>query len=278
MKKAILAAAFALICLIADAQELIVIKSEHLKCDDSILVFTPSKYQCTEEYCVVPDGPLPTLFLLHGWSGCYSNWSKKSDLQDFADRYGFRIICPDGFYNSWYVNSLTEDGMQWRTFFDEELYPQMQDRFDFVADSTFITGLSMGGHGAINIFMDDTTRFKAAGSMSGVLDIHHTNLIESQVTKVLGPYSPDSEAYNSQSAVQRLESMKGCTKLMIATCGYNDFYCKCTREFDEKCCELGIPHITIYSPATHSWRYWDFALDLHLKLFTKIMRGDNLGY
>jgi len=40
----------------------------------------------------------------------------------------------------------------------------------------------MGGHGAINIFLDDISRFRAAGSMSGVLNLEDTRLKSSDST------------------------------------------------------------------------------------------------
>lgn len=276
MKKLITLTFFALFVFGANAQELIIIHSDNLKCDDSIRVYSPQNCTaCNHDQCVES---LPTLFLLHGWSGDYKNWGDKSDLQKLCNETGFRIICPDGFYNSWYADNVNKAEMQWKTFFDEELYPQMAEKYKLDPAKTFITGLSMGGLGALNIFIDNPDRFAAAGSMSGVLNIHHTTLIESQVTKVLGPYTPDSQIYNDYSVVHRLDKMVGNSKIMIATCGYDDYYAKSTIEFEQKCKELKIPHITILSPGTHSWKYWDFALGMHIGLFTKIMNGDNLGY
>ncbi|MFA5325578.1 MAG: alpha/beta hydrolase family protein [Bacteroidales bacterium] len=250
------------------AQDLIVIKSANLKCNDSILVFTPVNDSIYH----------PNLFLLHGWSGNYKNWSEKYDLQEISNRSGFRIICPDGFYNSWYVNSSDKNGMQWRTFFDEELYPLMKKKYNLDPKTTFITGLSMGGHGAINIFLDNPDRFAAAGSMSGVLNIHHTTLIEKYITKVLGEYSQENKRYDEESAINRVEKMIGTDKIMILSCGYSDYYAKSTYEFAEKCRELGIPYFMTISPGKHSWKFWGYALEQHLWLFNKIIKGENLGY
>ena len=71
----------------------------------------------------------------------------------------FRIICPDGFYKSWYLNNANPALMQWRTFFWEECWPEMDRRYGLKADKTFIDGLSMGGHGAMNLFLDHPERF-----------------------------------------------------------------------------------------------------------------------
>ena len=253
--------------------ELFVINSTHLACDDSILVFTPSN--------ITPQSP--TLFLLHGWSGCYTDWSKKYDLQEISNRSGFRIICPDGFYNSWYVNDNDTTKMQWRTFFDEELYPQMKEKFELDPQRTFITGLSMGGQGSLNIFMDDPSRFRSAASMSGVLDLCDPVFRISHIEKVLGPRNDTNPRYKEESAIGRLEEYKekigdNSDKIIIVSCGYEDIYNDSAERFAKKCQALEINHIATFSKAKHSWDYWGYALEQHLWFFTKILNGENLGY
>lgn len=247
------------------AQNLIVIESENLKCNDSVLVFTPENV----------NEKTATLFLLHGWSGCYKDWSNKHDIQAISNKFNFRIICPDGFYNGWYLNNTDPDKMQWRTFFWEELYPQMQEKYNMTPEKTFITGLSMGGHGAMNIFLDNPDKFKSAGSMSGVLDLQLTPLIDKQITKVIGD---KMERLAAESAINRIQKLKGMNKPVIVSCGYDDFYVRCTDSFAQKCRYLGIPHIALLTPGKHSWPYWGYALTEHLAFFTKLLNGENLGY
>ena len=255
----------------AEAQELIVINSERLKCDDSTLVFTPQGW--TKE-----SPTTPALFLLHGWSGNYRNWNDKADIQAMSDKYGFIIVTPDGFYNSWYLNNIDKSKMQWRDFFDSELYPQISQMYNLEPQSTFITGLSMGGHGAINIFIDDTARFKAAGSMSGVLNLHDTRLKESDMAEVLGPYTEDNTLFTESSAINRVSTIAGTKNILLISCGYDDSLAESSRKFAEECAKDEIPYILLMSPGNHSWKYWTFALDQHLFIFSKIANGEELGY
>ncbi|MFA6334425.1 MAG: alpha/beta hydrolase family protein [Bacteroidales bacterium] len=253
-------------------QKKYVIESKNLKTNDTVLVFTPNVWSAGSPETT------PALFLLHGWSGCWSDWSKKTDIQSFSDKYGFIIITPDGFYNSWYLNNIDPSKMQWRTFFDQELYPMMVKNYNLDPEKTFITGLSMGGHGAINIFLDDVKRFRAAGSMSGVLNLYETRLKSSQITEVLGPYSDDAPIYANSSALNRLESVKGTDKIMLITCGAQDGLAKSSTDFAKRCDELKIPNILILSPGVHSWKYWIYALDQHLFIFSRIVHNQGLGY
>lgn len=266
----------------AAAQELIVISSPNLHEDDSVLVFIPRQLQdsaaCKEcDECCEEPAAAPALFLLHGWSGCYRDWSNKCDLQQVADQSGFIIICPDGFYDSWYVNATDPAKRQWRTFFDQELYPQIMSRFALDPERTFITGLSMGGHGAINIFLDDPARFKAAGSMSGVLNLGWEGG-RLGLADLIGPNVPENPRFAEESAINRISRAKDSGKLMLISCGYSDGLFGATRAFCERCKEESIPYIEIDSPGTHSWVYWDYALRLHLWYFSRILNGENLGY
>ncbi|MCL2726867.1 MAG: esterase family protein [Bacteroidales bacterium] len=267
------------------AQERIVISSSYLKTNDTILVFTPTKSIPTRSIPkgFTPEGPqdlpsYPTLFLLHGWSGNYSNWSARVPLQEVSNKFGFIIVCPDGFYNSWYMNSSDPQGMQWRDFFDKELYPTIQERYHTVPESTFITGLSMGGQGALNLFIDDPLRFRAAGSMSGVMDLRQTSLTNSEIAKVLGPFTVDNPRFYTESVINRIENLQGSDKLLVISCGYDDIYSIHSEELAQKCKKLKIPHVLLLTPGNHSWKYWDFALDMHLTIFSKILKGENLGY
>lgn len=250
-----------------NAQELIIINSKNLKCNDTIRVYTPDP--------ISKNKTAPTLFLLHGWSGSYKDWGNKYDLQQISNNYGFRIITPDGFYNGWYLNNSDSTQMQWRKFFDEELFPLMKEKYNLDPNITFITGLSMGGHGAINLFIDNPKNFRSAGSMSGVLDLQLTSLRDTELAKVIGD---KKERIDQESAINRLERIKDIKDPIIITCGYDDVYSTCTENFAKKCKENKIPYVMILSPGKHSWKYWGYALDEHLNFFTKIINNSNLGF
>ena len=145
-------------------------------------------------------------------------------------------------------------------------------------EKTFITGLSMGGHGAINLFLDDPAKFRAGGSMSGVLDLAYEKG-GIGLTERLGPFDdPANRRHAEELAVNRIERAKDSGKLMLVSCGYSDSLFGASREFCQRCKELGVPHIEVYSPGTHSWKYWGYALQLHLWYFTRILNEENLGF
>ena len=92
----------------------------------------------------------PVLYLLHGAYGCYSDWSKKTDLHRLADKYNVIIVCPDG-QDSWYFDSPVDPTMQFETYVSKELVEYIDSHYRTNANRYMraITGLSMGGHGAL---------------------------------------------------------------------------------------------------------------------------------
>ena len=90
--------------------------------------------------------PLPVVYLLHGYSGKYSNWiTLVPRLKEYADVYELMIVCPDGGYNSWYFDSPIDSTARYETYIGKEVpefidanYPTIRNR-----NGRAITGLSM---------------------------------------------------------------------------------------------------------------------------------------
>lgn len=256
------------ICNAKQKPEMIVIDSPNLGKTDTTLVFSPRK-------------ATNTLILLHGRSGNYRNWPEKTDLQKICNETGFRIICPDGFRAGWYVDN--PGGMKWRTFFWEELWPLLDKKYGLDPDRTFIDGLSMGGHGAMNIFLDHPERFRGAGSMSGVLNLSHSKTCGKDIAKANGGMLPNPDILREWSAVERLPYLKEVCggkvreKVLLVSSGTEDRYAKTAAQFCDKCEELGYRHILMLSPGKHKWTVWVWTLKYHLDWFSQASDGGFLG-
>jgi putative tributyrin esterase len=130
------------------AQDELIYQSKNLPKPDTTWVFKPKNYNDTQK--------LPIIFLLHGYSGNYKQWNNIMDAQKYADEYGFIIVCPDGLFDSWYLNSPVKKNSQYESFFFDELYPDIKSKYKVDEKYIFISGLSMGGHGALNLFIKKT--------------------------------------------------------------------------------------------------------------------------
>lgn len=263
--KRLITSLLVLLPLVCGAKDTIVFVSENLHTSDTVLVFSPSA-----------DRSIPTLFLLHGYSGNYSDWSSHTDLQALSDRTGWRIITPDGFYASWYFDQAGEGAMQWRKFFWKELYPAIAERYGLDPDKTFIDGLSMGGHGAMSVFLDRPDLFRGAGSMSGVLDLRSSGGSKSLIPKLLGVEDIEDPVCVAQSAVSRVGRIKevcgeesAYKKLLVVSCGILDSrFIPAAHTFAQNCDKEGVRNVLMISPARHRWPYWVWVLDYHISLFS----------
>lgn len=247
--------------------DIVIVNSpDKLHCDDTVAVYSPSGMKNLKD--------IKTVFLLHGWSDSWSKWGRETDMQKLADDTGWRIINPDGFYDSWYFDNADPRKMQWRTSFWTEIWPELDERYGLKPDRTFITGLSMGGHGAMNIFLDHPERFAGAGSMSGVLDLGATKE-RFPVWEIVGKSS--IEEIPEYSAINRLEAFKAGNdhegKLLAITCGSEDgdSFVDCSTAFAQKCDALGLKYIFMLSPGGHNWKYWPYIIYYHLGWFDEQM-------
>ena len=114
---------------------------------------------------IVPDvantRACPTVYLLHGFGGNYKTWLQiKPDLPQIADEMGCIFVCPDG-AGSWYWDSPRNPDMQYETFISSELVRFIDTRCNTIKERTgrAITGLSMGGHGAMYLAINHLETF-----------------------------------------------------------------------------------------------------------------------
>ena len=91
------------------------------------------------------------VYLLHGYTGNETDWlTKNPNLSNIADEKSVIIVCPDG-KNSWYLDSPTRKDSQYETFISVELVNYIDAHYPTISNRKHraITGLSMGGHGAL---------------------------------------------------------------------------------------------------------------------------------
>jgi putative tributyrin esterase len=246
------------------AQKQHVLTSGYIAKNDTVWVFTPSDYN------VQPAKTYPLIYLLHGWSGNYHQWNDITDCQKYADRYGFIIVCPDGLYDSWYFNSPAIKESQYSDFFFIDLMPFIARNYRVDTKNIFITGLSMGGHGALYLFSQKPELFRSAGSLSGVLDLTHwwdTYAID----KYLGIKSKESgsEILTKFSVTGNIESIARSGKEIIFSCGSSDQFFGINNDFKRKCDDLKINATYISGPGAHDYTYWKSNIGYQFIFFSE---------
>lgn len=249
-------------CSALKGQDLLVLNSEHLKTADTVLVFKPAKKNDSVKY--------PVVYLLHGHSANYRSWSKLVDLQALADTYQFVVVCPDGLRKSWYMNSQKQEDVNYEDFFLKELLPRINKAYRTDPAKTFVTGASMGGFGAMHLFLNHPDVFLSAGSTSGVLNLRHSGFKKTTLADLLGEYTEENKAFDDFSPVNRLDKLKGLNKTLIFDCGTEDYLYKANNQFRQKCDELKIRATYIAQPGGHTGGYWSKSIKAHFSFFYEL--------
>lgn len=225
------------------------------------IVVKPNNYS-TQKY-------FATVYLLHGAFGNYDNWTKKvPELQAEADKNQMLIVCPDAAVNSWYFDSPIDSTYKFETHVGIEVPKYIDEHYKTKNDRKYraITGLSMGGHGAIFIAFRHAETFGACGSMSGALAVSVINK-GYDLNKRIGDFSETNEYYKKWSVLNVIETKPKDSLAIIIDCGVDDFIFGMSKAAHEKLDSLKITHDYIVRPGKHDWAYWANAVQYQLLFF-----------
>ncbi len=249
------------------AQKLHVFKTEFLPKRDSVYVFAPQNHNKS-------DCTYPVIYMLHGYGGNYKTWSNISPLQEYSNKYGFIIVCPDGLYDTWYINSPVNKRIKFENFFINELYPFINENYKADKENIFITGLSMGGYGALHLYKNNINKFKAVGSTSALLDL--APFSESfGLPLVLGKYKTSKQNYIDYSIFNYLEKLKKSKYHIFIDCGLEDPFYRQNLEFFDKCKKAEINISFTYRPGDHNRGYWRESIKDHFVYFYYLSKLKN---
>ena len=207
----------------------------------------------------------PVVYLLHGYSGCHLDWNNHVDLTKLADEFSMIFVCPDA-ENNWYLDSPLDPKSQYETYITKELREYVDENYPTMADVKHraITGLSMGGHGALLLAWRHPDIYSSCGSMSGAVDI----------TKIKkGGFGIDKlvkfEDRKNYSVINLVPSLENGKQNIIIDDGTSDFLIKENRALHAALLEHGIDHEYSERPGRHTWEYWVESLNHHLYFFAK---------
>ncbi|MDR3219529.1 MAG: esterase family protein [Dysgonamonadaceae bacterium] len=212
----------------------------------------------------------PVIYLLNGYSGNEKQWPGiKPDLPKIADENGLIFVCPDG-KNSWYLDSPLDKTSQYETFISFELVAYIDQNYQTIADPQHraITGLSMGGHGALFNAFRHKDIFGAVGSMSGAVDIRQRG-DNFGLVHLLGDITKNPETWEVHSVLNQIEKIASGDLAIIFDCGVSDFCFPLNEALNKALLEKKIDHDYITRPGEHNATYWKNAIDYQILFFCK---------
>ena len=225
----------------------------------------------------------PVMYLLHGAYGHFSDWLKntpnKKLVHNLADQYNMIIVMPEGETFSFYLDSPVNKESQFETFITQEVIQKVDKTYKTIANRNgrVITGLSMGGHGALYLSAKHPDLFCAAGSMSGAVDMSTMLNRDSsaQIVKLMQPVfgdkSGNTELYEQNSVLRMADKIKANKLPLIIDCGVDDFLIEPNRELHRGLVYNKTDHDYTERPGAHTWDYWENSLPYHVLFFSKIL-------
>lgn len=230
------------------------------------VVITPDDYAGAKE--------LPVVYLLHGYSGGYADWiSRAKGFEKAADQYQLIIVCPDG-NNSWYWDSPIDPRYKYETYVSKELVEWIDGKYKTIKSpkGRAITGLSMGGHGALFLAFRHQDVFGAAGSMSGGVDIRPFPNNWDMAAR-LGRYAQNPDNWEKNTVINLLHLLTPNSLALIIDCGTDDFFFKVNENLHQQLLQRNIPHDYITRPGAHNWPYWSNAIGFQLLFMNNFFKA-----
>ncbi|HBG41882.1 MAG TPA: XynC protein [Porphyromonadaceae bacterium] len=239
----------------------VAVPSKGMNINSKTVIITPDNYRQGTRY--------PVLYLLHGYSGNYSDWVKAvPGVKQLSDDYGMIIVCPDGAYGSWYFDSPVDSAFAYETYVAKELVEWVDANYKTIParEGRAITGLSMGGHGGLYLAFRHQDVFGAAGSMSGGVDIRpFPNNWD--IAKRLGKQSDYPERWEQNTVIGMLHLLTPNSLKLMIDCGSEDFFYDVNVRLHEELLYRNIPHDFISRPGVHDWKYWSNAVKYQALFF-----------
>ena len=250
---------------IAGNVDTIQIQSNYLKKATKFVVIQPS-HQGQQKNTQVR---YPVVYLLNGYDGNYAQWTKTApQLAKTADDLKMIFVYPDGGKSSWYFDSPIDSSIRYESYIIKELVPYVDANFPTKANpkSRAITGLSMGGHGALYLAIRHSDVFGAAGSTSGGFDFRPFPK-SWNLPNILGEYETNQARWYDYTVLRQVELLTNKQLAIIFDCGVDDIFITVNRALHEKLLQLKIDHDYIERSGGHNHAYWRSSIDFQMLFF-----------
>lgn len=198
--------------------------------------------------------PYPVMFLLHGLSDDDSVWMRRTSIENYAEDVPLIIVMPNG-GRGFYLDA--QQGFAFGTAIGVEL-PNLLRNYFPTRPGWAITGLSMGGYGAMKLGLSHPETFRSVVSHSGVLTFGHDPVyLERPDTagewrRILG-----EQIVGGPADLFPLVLASEPRPRLRFDCGVDDHLIEANRTFHRHLVEHGIEHEYEEFEGGHTWEYWD---------------------
>ena len=238
----------------------IAVPSEEMKKEVPTTLILPDAYQ-KEADKKGEDRCFPVLYLLHGYGGNNESWVTNTTIKELAEEYGVIVVCPDGGFSSWYVDSPEDPAWRYEAFVSKELIADIDRRYRTFPrrESRAIAGFSMGGHGALYLAFRHPELYGTAVSLSGGVDLRPFPE-QWDIAKRLGSLQDHPKRWKENSVITLAEKVTPGQQAISIDCGVDDFFIGVNRNLHALLLDRHVPHDYTERSGNHSWNYWANAI------------------
>jgi len=242
----------------------ITVKTPNLKGRGDICVYVPE---------VEDSSDLPIVLLLHGVYGSAWCWSQKAGAHLTAERLikdgtikPMILVMPsDGLWGDG-SGYLAHNEYNFENWIVDDVIDAVRENIEEakLSSVTFISGLSMGGYGALRIGAKYGGVFKAISAHSAITSLPQMSLF---VEEPIEMYVQDESS--EEDVFQTIEVYKKDLPHLRFDCGKKDLLIKHNRTLHEQLLESNISHEYFEFRGGHEWPYWQKHLEDSLKYFNQ---------
>lgn len=232
-----------------------------------------------------PSHKFPVLYWLSGLTCTDENFIAKSGAQRAASKEGIALIVPDtsprglnveGEADSWdfgvgagfYLNATQEKWKNWRMYdyIVKELPKLLAENFPQLNTAkASIFGHSMGGHGALTIYLKNLDKYKSVSAFAPIVNPINCAWGQKAFTNYLGENKADWEEYDATCLVSKFHDVSAT---ILIDQGEDDKFLHdqlLPNKFPEACKKHGVPVLLRLQPGyDHSYFFIATFIDDHI--------------
>lgn len=219
--------------------------------------------------------PLPIVILLHGVYGSHWVWTHLGGvhkvyehLKNTMQLEDMLLVMPsDGAHYAGSAYLPLHKGKNYESWIIDDVLEAVVSTIDGASPESniYITGLSMGGYGALRLGAKYPTRFKGITAHSAITDICELTQF---VNEPLSLYT--CKEHYETDIVYWLKKNKARLPPLQFDCGEQDALLPGNRHLSQTLNNLNIPHQFHAPKGAHNWEYWHEKITETLLFFSQI--------
>ncbi len=200
----------------------------------------------------------PVVYLLHGYGGDYREWEKVGVVEEAA-KLSLIIVMPEG-DKSFYVNHHEAPKARWEDYITKEVVELIDKTYRTVAarHGRGISGLSMGGYGAMALGLRHPELFASVASHSGALGVPGdvaAGEIDERLKVIFGPKDASTRESCDLFRLSKELAPEKRPHIYI-DCGSSDFLLESNRKLVAHLATQKIDYEYREVPGAHNFAYW----------------------